>query len=328
MPEGTFRQAWWLPGAHAQTLGARLLRSHDGKGVLRRERLELADGDFLDLDFADRDAAAPLVVVLHGLEGSTRSGYALELYRALGRVGLQAVGLNFRSCSGELNRLPRLYHSGETGDLAFVLGLIRRRFPGRALGAAGFSLGGNVLLKYLGESGDTGIGAAVAISVPFDLAAGARQLESGVSRLYRRYLVGKLKRKTRAKAALLRGRVSLRGVRRARTFAEFDDAATAPLHGFANAQDYYARSSSARYLAGVRVPTLLIHAADDPFLPASAVPHAAVAANPVLAAAFTARGGHVGFVAGPPWAPVFWAERRAAEFLAKRLPMPHVKSET
>ena len=156
MHDDPFRPAWWLPGPHAQTLGARLLRSHAGARALRRERVGLDDGDFLDLDFADHDSAAPLVVVLHGLEGSTRSGYALELYRALRRVGLQAVGLNFRSCGGELNRLPRLYHSGETGDLAFVLRLLADRFPGRVLGAAGFSLGGNVLLKYLGEAGGSG----------------------------------------------------------------------------------------------------------------------------------------------------------------------------
>lgn len=329
MSRDEFRPAWWLPGPHAQTLGARLLRLRVGEGRLRRERIELPDGDFVDLDFADADATAPLVVVLHGLEGSARSGYALELYRALGGVGLQAVGLNFRSCSGALNRLPRLYHSGETGDLAFVLRWLADRFPGRTLGAAGFSLGGNVLLKYLGEVGGSGaraaadgpdpaprVRAAVAISVPFDLAAGAQRLERGFSRAYRRYLVGKLKRKTLAKAALLDGLVDLKHVRRSRSFAEFDDAATAPLHGFADAQDYYARSSSAGYLAAVRTPTLLIHAVDDPFLPEAALPRAAVAGSASLQAEFTQGGGHVGFVAGPPWAPVFWAERRAARFLA------------
>jgi uncharacterized protein len=314
-----FQPAWWLPGPHAQTLGARLLRSRAGERALRRERWELDDGDFLDLDFVDDQAAGPLVVVLHGLEGSTRSGYALELYRALRRVGLAAVGVNFRSCSGELNRLPRLYHSGETGDLGLVLRRLTERFPGRALGAAGFSLGGNVLLKYLGETRDALVRAAAAISVPFDLAAGAGRLERGFSRVYRRYLVGKLKRKTLAKGALLRERIALDRVRRARTFVEFDDAATAPLHGFADAREYYARSSSGRYLAGVVVPTLVIHAADDPFLPAAAIPRAAVRANAALSAEFPARGGHVGFVAGPPWAPVFWAEQRAAAFLAERL---------
>ncbi len=187
------------------------------------------------------------------------------------------------------------------------------------MGAAGFSLGGNVLLKWLGESGDGPVRVAVAISVPFDLASGAIRLEQGFSRVYRRYLVGKLKRKTRAKAALLEGRVEVERVLRSRTFVEFDDAATAPLHGFANAKDYYARSSCNRYLGAIRVPTLLIYAADDPFLPAGAIPRAAVAANPHLAAAFTQRGGHVGFVSGPPWKPVFWAEQRAADFVAKHL---------
>ncbi len=335
MSRDGFRPAWWLPGPHAQTIGARLLRSRAGETRLQRERLELPDGDFLDLDFAGGDPRSPLVVVLHGLEGSARSRYALEMYRALQARDIQAVGLNFRSCSGELNRVPRLYHSGDTGDLAWVLQLLAQRFPGRPIGAAGFSLGGNVLLKYLGEPGPhrpspslgdsrpvVGRGvvrAAAAVSAPFDLAAGARHLEVGFSRLYRRYLVTKLKRKTRVKAALLRGRVSMEQVRSARTFVEFDDAATAPLHGFADAADYYARSSCGQYLPAIRVPTLLIHSADDPFLPASAIPREAVAGNPLLSADFTEYGGHVGFVSGRPWAPVFWAEERAAAFLAEHL---------
>jgi predicted alpha/beta-fold hydrolase len=277
----------------------------------------------VDLDFADRDPARPLVLVLHGLEGSARSAYALQLYRALREHGIQAVGLNFRSCGGELNRTPRLYHSGETGDLAFVLQLLAQRFPERPLAAAGFSLGANVLLKYLGEVGarapSGGLRAACAISIPFDLAAGARQLERGFARLYRRYLVAKLKRKTQAKASLLNGRVRLEKVARARTFPEFDDAVTAPIHGFADAWDYYRVSSCAPYLAAIRVPTLLIHAADDPFLPACAIPHQALRANPLLQALITERGGHVGFVTGPPWAPRFWAEEQAASFLAAQL---------
>lgn len=322
MDRDDFRPAWWLPGPHAQTLGARLLRSRAGEAELRRERVELPDGDFLDLDFTDGESGSPLVVVLHGLEGSARSTYALEMYRALRARDIQAVGLNFRSCSGELNRAPRLYHSGETGDLAFIIGLLAKRFPGRPIGAVGFSLGGNVLLKYLGEMGlppPRPIRAAAAISVPFDLSAGARHLERGFSRAYRRYLVRKLQRKTRAKAALLRDRISMLDALAARTFEEFDDAATARLHGFRDAQDYYTQSSSGRYLVAIRAPTLLIHSADDPFLPAAAVPHAAVLSNPVIAAEFTEHGGHVGFVSGPPWAPVFWAEQRAAEFLATKL---------
>ena len=324
-----FRAAWWLPGPHAQTLGARLLRTRKGV-ALRRERIELPDGDFLDLDWplvdggAASPARAPLVVVLHGLEGSARSTYAIEAYRALARERLAAVGLNFRSCGGELNRSPRLYHSGETGDLTHVLRLLQARFPRRSLGALGFSLGGNVLLKFLGEARDTALSAAAAVSVPFDLGAGAEHMERGFARVYRRYLVRRLQRKVRAKGPVMRDRVDLARVLAARTFREFDGAGTAPLHGFRDADDYYRRSSSRAFIADIRVPTLLVHAVDDPFLPASAVPpQAAFAANPFLRSAVVPRGGHVGFVSGPPWAPVFWAERRAARFLAEQLYAVH-----
>lgn len=327
-----FRPAWWLPGPHAQTLGARILRTRRGVSF-RRERVELPDGDFLDLDWpvADgcRDAPdpAPLVVVLHGLEGSARSTYAVEAYRALARVRLAAVGLNFRSCSGELNRLPRLYHSGDTGDLAYVLGLLRRRFPERRIGALGFSLGGNVLLKFLSESSDGVPSAAAAVSVPYDLGAGADHIERGFGRLYRRYLVRKLQRKVRAKALTLRGRVDVARVIAARTFRDFDGAGTAPLHGFRDADDYYARSSSRHSLADIRVPTLLVHALDDPFLPAVAVPSGTtIASNACLRSAVVAHGGHVGFVAGSPWRPVFWAEQRAARFLADHLRVDGVET--
>lgn len=317
-----FRPAWWLPGGHAQTLGARLLRSRRGVR-LTPERVELPDGDFVDLAWpsvAPPDSqTAPLVLVLHGLEGSARSTYAVEMYRALGARGLASVGLSFRSCSGELNRLPRLYHSGETGDLAYVLDLLAARFPGRRIGAAGFSLGGNVLLKYLGDDGRRQATAAAVISVPFDLSAGADRLDRGFSRLYRWYLLRKLKRKTRAKARILEAQVDVRQALAARTFRQFDDVATAPLHGFADAEDYYRRSSSGRYLRGISIPTLLIHSADDPFLPRGAIPGEAVRARGNLVAAFTERGGHVGFVSGSPWAPVFWAERTAAAFLAEHL---------
>lgn len=321
----SFTPAWWLPGPHAQTIGARVLRSRRGVR-LRRERLDTPDGDFLDLDFAEvagvDSGTAPMVLVLHGLEGSADSKYALETYRALARTGVASVGLNFRSCGGEINRAPRLYHSGETGDLALVLDHLGDRFPRRALGAVGFSLGGNVLLKYLGEQGRRAqgrLGAAVAISVPFDLSAGADYLERGFARVYRRRLVRQLQGKIAAKRAMLDGLIDLGRARAARTFREFDDAATAPLHGFTGVEDYYRRSSSARFLGEVAVPTLLIHSRDDPFLPPDAVPDAATRANPHLTAAFTERGGHVGFVAGSIGAPVFWAEQVAAEFLAARL---------
>lgn len=329
-----FVPAWWLPGRHAQTVGARATRPRGGVR-LARERLTTPDGDFLDLDWAETAAGrlsrAPLTVVLHGLEGSAASGYALETYRRLAERGIAAVGLNFRSCSGELNRAPRLYHSGETGDLRYVVGVLARRFPGRPLAAIGFSLGGNVLLKYLGEEGQRlqerrgveaaeeggALVAAAAVSVPYDLAAGAAYTEHGVARAYVWRLLRSLKRKVRARAGALSDRIDLGRALAARTFREFDDAATAPLHGFAGADDYYRRSSSAGYLDAIRVPTRLIHAVDDPFLPAAAVPHDAAARNAALDLHCTARGGHVGFVSGPPWRRVYWAERMAAEHVAK-----------
>ena len=329
--------AWWLPGPHAQTVGARWTRPRGGIR-LERERIALPDGDFLDLDWTrpigGADPTRAVAVVLHGLEGSARSGYALEAYRQLERRGLAAVGLNFRSCSGELNRGRRLYHSGETSDLRFVVGVLQRRYPEAWIGAVGFSLGGNVLLKYLAEESEErqrgadaadaraaergGVRAAAAISVPYDLAASAAFTERGVARLYVRRLLRSLRAKVRARQADLGVMLDLRRALAARTFREFDDAATAPLHGFRDADDYYARSSSAAYLAAIRVETLLIHAADDPFLPACVIPYDAVSVNRRLWPLFVARGGHVGFVTGHPWRRWYWAETRAAEFLAAR----------
>jgi uncharacterized protein len=319
-PPGSFRPAWWLPGPHAQTIAGRLLR-RPRLPAFRRERVDTPDGDFVDLDFAPGGRAdAPLVLVLHGLEGSARRGYAIHTYDQLARHGLRAVGLNFRSCSGEPNRVARLYHSGETDDLRFILAeLARRGDPASA--AIGFSLGGNALLKFLGEEGNGApIRAAGAVSVPYDLAAGADELDrTRMGRFYTRRFLAPLVAKANAKAALLRDHCDLERVRSARSFREFDDAATAPIHGFADAADYYARSSSAFFLERIRIPTLLVHAADDPFLPAAALPRAAIDANPCLETAFTAGGGHVGFVTGPPWAPRFWAEETVAEYVRTRL---------
>ncbi len=211
-----FVPAWWLPGPHFQTLGARFLRSRRGI-EFDRERLELPDGDFVDLDWAitdgktgrREDGKTPIVVVLHGLEGSARSKYAIEMYRQLLARDLTPVGLNFRSCSGELNRLPRMYHSGETTDLAFVLRTLRARHAARRFGAIGFSLGGNVLLKYLGQYADSTEHAfpdvAAAVSVPFDLSAGADYIERGLSKVYLAFLLRKLKRKIRGKEERLSG---------------------------------------------------------------------------------------------------------------------------
>jgi uncharacterized protein len=294
--------------------------------MLREERLELADGDFLVLDWGESPTPdAPVCIILHGLEGNARRPYVLLLHRALQEHGIQPVGLNFRSCSGEPNRTARFYHSGETGDLQFVTDHIRSAHPNRKLVAAGFSLGGNVLLKRLGELADLGpaiFSAAATISVPFDLSAGTRALEAGWMgrNVYSRYFVRSLLAKAREKEASLR-QVGLNfdRLQRARSLREFDEDATAPLHGFRDAEDYYARSSSNTFLDRIRVPTLLVQALDDPFLPVEALPIEAIGTNAHLHPAFTRRGGHVGFIGTGSGHNRFWAEREAARFLAETL---------
>jgi uncharacterized protein len=326
-----FRRAWWLPGGHLQTIGAWLLRPRGGVHF-RRERLDTPDGDFVDLDFAAGDGSrngagadpeAPLILVLHGLEGGSRALPALQAVRELTRRGLRTVTLNFRSCSGEPNRTARFYHAGETGDLHFVLEWIAARHPRAPLGIVAYSLGGNVLLKYLGEQGAAAVErvrAAVAVSVPFDLTAGARKLERGVGRIYSAHFLRTLQRKLVDKQAMIGDRCDAARVARSLSLREFDDAATAPLHGFRDVEHYYTSSSSARFLSRIHVPTLLLHSLDDPFLPAEAVPHGAVHANPALTACFTRHGGHMGFVSGRlPWRAEYWAEAEAARFLALHL---------
>ncbi|MDP2478934.1 MAG: alpha/beta fold hydrolase [Candidatus Palauibacterales bacterium] len=314
-----FRPAPWLPGPHAQTLAGRLLR-RPGATPYRRERLQTPDGDFLDLDRL-RDAPAAFdVLVLHGLEGSSASGYVREAVVRLRERGLHAAGLNFRSCSGEPNRARRFYHAGETGDLSFVLERIVERRRGRPVGLVGFSLGANVLLRYLEERGAAArelVRAAVAISVPFDLSGAADRMERVPGRLYGATFLRSLRRSVEAKARRRDLELPLAAVRAARTLRQFDRALTAPLHGFESVEAYYARSSSGRALDRVRVPTLVIQALDDPFLPAGAVPAPALFDNPWIHPVLHERGGHVGFVEGrTPWSARFWAELEAARFLS------------
>ena len=312
---------WWLRGAHAQTLAGKFLRPAPDGG-LTTERINTPDGDFLDIAWMpETDPAAPLVLVLHGLEGHVRKGYMVQTCLALADRGMRAVGMNFRGCSGEMNREPHFYHSGETGDIRFVFGLLRERFPTRPIMAIGFSLGGNVLLKYLGEQGAKNaatFSAAVAISVPYDLSAGADALElGGMAKVYSDYFLRSLVAKVRAKQEILANVLDLDAVWASVTFRDFDAAATAKLYGFAGAEDYYHKSSSNRFIQSVRVPTLLIHARDDPFLPAAALPLSTIEANPFLALVLTDGGGHVGFLErGPPWNPTFWVEEQSASFLA------------
>ena len=319
-----YRPSWWLPGGHLQTLGGKYLR-RPGHFPLKRVRIDTPDQDFLDLDFGpDPKPDAPLVLLLHGLEGFTHRPYMIQAAYALTAQGMATVGLNFRSCSGEPNLQPRMYHSGGTEDVVHVLKYLKGRWPRRPLGAVGFSLGGNVLLKLMGEREDGGTGllqGAVGISVPYDLAAGAVYMQQGIMGwFYTWYFVRSLIEKVRAKEGLLKHVLDLKKVYASKNLIEFDDHATGPLHGFKDAADYYRKCSSNQFLRNIQVPTLLFHAQNDPFLPPRAIPHEAVAENPALFPAFSRRGGHVGFLGGSmPGLPTFWTEDEGTRFLKEML---------
>jgi predicted alpha/beta-fold hydrolase len=321
------RPAWWIPGAHLQTVWARIARS-SRLVTFEREVLTTPDDDDLVLDHVPGPAASPRVLLLHGLEGSAHSLHTQGLALLVARAGWRCTALNFRSCARDTvdvdrwlpNRQPRLYHSGETGDLDFVVRTLVAREPSTPLYALGFSLGGAVLLKWLGEVGAaSAIRAAATISVPYDLAEASRYLERRMGRIYSAHFTPRLKSK--ALDLLTRfpretAHVDPERIRQARTFREFDDCLTAPLHGFASADDYYLRASALPYLPRVAVPTLCLSSEDDPFLPRDAVHRARDAASPVVSFAITAWGGHTGFVTGAwPWRPRYWAEERAVGWL-------------
>lgn len=322
--EYTYRPAWWVRGPHAQTLWGKFFRPR--MSVFPRvERWDTPDGDFLDLHRlnapADAPPDAPRLLVLHGLEGSIRSHYVTGFFGEALRRGWAADLLVFRGCGSEPNRAPRFYHSGETSDLAFVLGRLLEQYPTSPIVLAGVSLGGNVLLKYLGERGGDlppQLRGAAAISVPFDLERGARFIAKGFSRVYDRHFLRTLRQKALAKLERYPELFHRDRLERAKCIYDFDDVVTAPVHGFADAHDYYARSSSLGWLDRIQLPTLLLSAMDDPFLPADVLDEVREAATraPALNLEFTKRGGHVGFIAGRwPWRPFYYAEWRACEFL-------------
>ncbi len=325
--EYTYQPAWWVRGGHAQTLWGKFFRRRPTL-PLRLERWDTPDGDFLDVYRLDGPPDAPRLFFLHGLEGTIRSHYVAGFFAEARRRGWAADLLIFRGCGSEPNRAPRFYHSGETGDAAFALGRVLAEHPESPVVLAGVSLGGNVLLKLLGEwNGNVPrqvVGAA-AISVPFDLERGARFISKGFSRIYDRHFLRTLRVKALEKLARYPRLFQRAALERARSIYDFDDAVTAPVHGFADAHDYYARSSSLGWLDRIRVPTFLLSALDDPFLPAAVIDEVRELArrNSCLDVEITPHGGHVGFVAGRwPWNPVYYAEWRACEFLANRLALP------
>ncbi len=344
VPPPSYRPAWWVPGAHAQTLYGKFVRQPRSSRTLARrrppgystERWDTPDGDFVDVVRLEPARETPRLLLLHGLEGGERSHYVQGLFAQSRRRGWGMDLLVHRSCGGEMNRQRRFYHSGETTDFALVVERIAAEQPDRPLVLAGVSLGGNVLLKYLGERGDPTLGpsgpeqsapspnpvpanvrAAVAISVPFDLARGSRHVGRGFSRIYELNFLRSLTGKVEQKLAVYPDLVDRERLAGLRSLWEFDDVLTAAVHGFNDAADYYARSSALGFLAGIRIPTLLLSAEDDPFLPADVLDEVRRVAdvNPCLTVEFHRRGGHVGFVGGRiPWRPDYYAERRTFEW--------------
>lgn len=317
--EYRYRPAWWLPGGHAQTIWGRFARQRPRLDT-RYHCLTAPDGDNVEVHELDAPDAAPRVLMLHGLEGSTRSHYVGGMFEAARRRGWGALLLMHRGCGQAPNTARRFYHSGETSDLAFVFERVAQWHPRSRFALAGVSLGGNVLLKWLGEQGDATdprIMAAATVSVPYDLEAGARHISTGFARVYDRAFLKSLKRKALAKLRRYPELFDRDRLERARNIYDFDDAVTAPVHGFRDARDYYTRSSSLGFLGGIAVPTLLLSARNDPFLPSNVLDRVegAAAANPRLELEITGAGGHVGFVSGAwPWAPRYYAEERAFRF--------------
>lgn len=323
-----FKPAWWLNNAHLQTLYPALMRKTPQPTGLRRERLITPDNDFIDIDWCG-EGNQPLIILLHGLAGSSQSSYIKGLQIALLTEGFRSVALNFRGCSGEYNHSARCYHSGETEDIHFLYQTLRQREPDTPFAAVGFSLGGNVLLKWLGEQGNKlSLFAAIAVSVPLVLSTCATKLDNGFSKIYRENLLCELIHHVRAKKRHLERLGKLQEARkieqlgdlsRIKSFWQYDDRVVARLHGFKNVQDYYQRSSSRQFLKSIAITTLLIQARDDPFMTEEVLPDLDELSSSIHLE-ITQGGGHVGFIAGEiPFKPTYWLEQRIPEFLKQHL---------
>ncbi|HRK57266.1 MAG TPA: hydrolase [Burkholderiaceae bacterium] len=301
MTTRAYRAPFWLPGGHVQTIvAARCVPVPEV--AYRRERWATPDEDFIDVDFASpepKDEAAPVVVLFHGLEGSSRSHYALSLMRHFADQGWRALVVHFRGCSGEPNRMARAYHSGDADEGQWILRAVAKRWPKAPVHAVGISLGGNMLARWAGERGQeaTWLRAAVSVGSPLDLVASGDALGRGLNRLYTQVFLRTLKPKAMAKARRFSGLASLEAIRCARNLYEFDDVFTAPVHGFAGALDYWTRASAKPVLQGIRMPYLLINALNDPFVPAHSLPTAAQVSKTVLLEQ-PRHGGHIGFAQG------------------------------
>lgn len=313
--ESDFRPPWYLKNAHLQTLAAYFL-GKKSVDYWQRERVELPDGDFVDLDWGPKFENAPLVLILHGLEGSSHSHYSLRLGESLAANKWNGVVMNFRGCSGEPNRKPHSYCAGCTEDIEWISQRLRDEFPDRPIFIVGYSLGGNALLKWLGESLPQSVDAAVAISVPYRLGECAKRLEKGISRIYEKHLIQQLKQTVKKRASKVDMPIDLKHLSKLKSFYDFDDQVTAPLHGYLGVEDYYGRASAWRWLSTIEKPTLLIHSLDDPFMFPGTAP-ALEEMSETVELELTEFGGHVGFISDDS-EQRFWLEPRIIRWLQNR----------
>lgn len=316
---------WWLPGGHLQTIYSALFTAVPQVSY-NRERWETPDGDFIDVDWLALDKAnisgadSPVVVFFHGLEGNSDRHYIRSLMHKLQRKGWRGVAVNFRGCSGEPNRLPRAYFAGDSAEIDWILRRLRAQYPTIPLFATGVSLGGNALLKWVGEQGIHAgevIDAVVTVSATMDLQATGNTLDGGgFNRFYTDNFLRSLKKKAARKLEQFPGLFDGESVENVKTLREFDNLVTAPLHGFKNTDDYWARASSKPYLIDIRIPTLLIHARNDPFLPETALPTPAEVSSSIKLE-FSDEGGHVGFISGSFPGKHVWLPERILAFFAE-----------
>ncbi|HEY6240741.1 MAG TPA: alpha/beta fold hydrolase [Burkholderiales bacterium] len=317
-PSASYRAPWWLPGGHLQTLyGAMFGNSRVG---WKRERWDTPDGDFIDVDRLPGPADAPLVALFHGLEGSSSSHYAVALARELARRGWRGAVPHFRGCSGEPNRLPRAYHSGDAEEIGWVLRRLRDESHGATLFAVGVSLGGNALLKWLGGDARAKdvLAAAAAVSAPVDLMAAGDALGRGFNLVYTHAFLATLKAKGEGKLESFPGLFDGKAMRRARTLRDFDNVVTAPLHGFRDTDEYWTRASAKPVLGRIAVPTLLLNARNDPFMPEVALPGRDEVSS-VVRVEFPDQGGHAAFVSAPFPGNLDWMPQRVTAFFREAM---------
>ncbi|HBB53128.1 MAG TPA: hydrolase [Legionellales bacterium] len=314
--DSSFKPLWWLKNNHMQTLFPFMIRKHLKFPLVTKERIELPDGDFLECFWSKQGVSKdrPLITILHGMGGSIHSSYIPILFNAINKMGCRAVLLHFRCSGDEPNRLPRTYHAGETGDLSFFMDYLNDKEPQTPKSVIGISLGGNVLLKWLGEQGRLAkIDKAVAVSVPFDFEILVNRVNQGFSKIYQRHMLQRLKSFYTRKLHLEMP-FSFSELQNINTFWDFDEITTAPLHGFPNAKAYYQSSKCVPYLKNIQVPSLIIHSLDDPFMTPECLPQSSDLSSSVVLEV-SQKGGHVGFVAQDKHVqPVFWLGQRIPEF--------------